>query len=321
MQELLKRFWAGEPRALARVISILENEESGREEIMRVVFPKTGRAYILGVTGAPGAGKSSLVDRLTFLLRRKNLKVGIVAVDPTSPFSGGALLGDRIRMQEHAVDQGVFIRSMGTRGSLGGLAGTTKEVVKAMDAFGFDWIMIETVGVGQAELDIMHVADSVVVVLTPGAGDSIQAIKAGIMEIADIFAVNKSDQPGAEKMALEIEMMLDLYTAEISWRPPVVKTSAVSGMGAEDLLAAIERHQRYILEKGSFQKKRAEQLRSETLEILDRKWQQLVRREMKLSEEVNRLLDSVARRELDPYTAASSILKFVMSGSVPGKEK
>ncbi|MGB9904824.1 MAG: ArgK/MeaB family GTPase, partial [Desulfotomaculales bacterium] len=196
-----------------------------------------------------------------------------------------------------------------------------KEVVKAMDAFGFDWIMIETVGVGQAELDIMHVADSVVVVLTPGAGDSIQAIKAGIMEIADIFAVNKSDQPGAEKMALEIEMMLDLYTAEISWRPPVVKTSAVSGMGAEDLLAAIERHRRYILEKGSFQKKRAEQLRSETLEILDRKWQQLVRREMKLSEEVNRLLDSVARRELDPYTAASSILKRVMSGSVSGQEK
>lgn len=321
MQELLKRFWAGEPRALARVISILENEESGREEIMKVVFPRTGRAYILGVTGAPGAGKSSLVDRLTFLLRRKNLRVGIVAVDPTSPFSGGALLGDRIRMQEHAVDQGVFIRSMGTRGSLGGLAGTTREVVKAMDAFGFDWIMIETVGVGQAELDIMHVADSVVVVLTPGAGDSIQAIKAGIMEIADIFAVNKSDQPGAEKMALEIEMMLDLYTAEISWRPPVVKTSAVSGMGAEDLLAAIERHRRYIQEKSSFQKKRAEQLRSETLEILDRKWQQLVRREMKLSEEVNRLLDSVARRELDPYTAASSLLKRVMSGSGSGQEK
>lgn len=319
MRDLLKRFWAGEPRALARVISILENEESGREEVMRAIFAKTGRAYVLGVTGAPGAGKSSLVDRLTSLLRKRNLKVGIVAVDPTSPFSGGALLGDRIRMQEHAVDQGVFIRSMGTRGSLGGLACTTKEVVKAMDAFGFDWVVVETVGVGQAELDIMHVADSVVVVLTPGAGDSIQTIKAGIMEIADVFAVNKSDLPGAEKMALEVEMMLDLHSAEIPWRPPVVKTSTVSGAGVEDLLAAVERHRAYLLEKGLFQKRREERLRSETLEILDRQWQQLVRREMKLSEEISGLLNAVERRELDPYTAAASILSWVVVNSKTGE--
>ncbi|MEW6424209.1 MAG: methylmalonyl Co-A mutase-associated GTPase MeaB [Bacillota bacterium] len=315
MQDLLQRFWAGEPRALARLISILENEESGRDELMRQLFTKTGRAYILGVTGSPGTGKSSLVDRLTAILRKQALRVGIVAVDPTSPFSGGALLGDRIRMQEHAVDQGVFIRSMGTRGSLGGLAHTTKEVVKAMDAFGFDWVIVETVGVGQAELDIMHVADSVIVVLTPGAGDSIQTIKAGIMEIADIFAVNKSDLPGADKVALEVEMMLDLHSPAVPWRPPVIKTSTVSGAGLEDLLSAIEKHRAYLVARGLFQKRREERLRSETLEILDRQWQRLVRKELKLSEEVNDLLEAVVKRQIDPYTAAASILNYVVVNS------
>jgi LAO/AO transport system kinase len=191
VDDLLEKFWAGEFRALARLISNLENEMGDRNELMCQLYPRTGRAYILGVTGSPGTGKSSLVDCLTTSLRKRSQKVAIVAVDPTSPFTGGALLGDRIRMQEHAVDQGVFIRSMATRGSLGGLAHTTKEVIKAIDAFGFEWIIVETVGVGQAELDIMNVADTTVVVLTPGAGDAIQTIKAGIMEIADVFAVNK----------------------------------------------------------------------------------------------------------------------------------
>ncbi|MEW5898253.1 MAG: methylmalonyl Co-A mutase-associated GTPase MeaB [Bacillota bacterium] len=312
MQELLEQFWAGEPRALARLISVLENEESARDELMRQLFSKTGRAYIIGITGSPGTGKSSLVDRLTSLLRKRGLKVGIVAVDPTSPFSGGALLGDRIRMQEHAVDQGVFIRSMGTRGSLGGLAHTTKEVVKAMDAFGFDWVIVETVGVGQAELDIMHVADSVIVVLTPGAGDSIQTIKAGIMEIADIFTINKSDLPGADKIAMEVEIMLDFHSQESPWRPPVVKTSTISGTGLEDLLSAIEKHRAYLLAKGLFEKRREKRLRSDTLEILDHHWQQLVRKEMKLSEEVNDILESVTRKQIDPYTAASLILNYVV---------
>lgn len=312
---MLNKFWAGEPRALARLISILENEEPERDEMMRQLFSNTGRAYILGVTGSPGTGKSSLVDRLTFLLRKRGDKVGIVAVDPTSPFTGGALLGDRIRMQEHAVDQGVFIRSMGTRGSLGGLAHTTKEVVKAMDAFGFNWIIVETVGVGQAELDVMHVADSVIVVLTPGAGDSIQTIKAGIMEIADVFAVNKSDLPGADKVSLEVEMMLDLQSKAMPWRPPVVKTSIVSGTGLEDLLSAIEKHHDYLMVEGLFRKRREERLKSETLEILDRQWQQLVRKKMKLSEEVSGLLESVANRQNDPYTAASLILEYVVASS------
>jgi len=315
MDDLLEKFWAGEFRALARLISTLENEMGDRNELMCQLYPRTGRAYILGVTGSPGTGKSSLVDCLTTLLRKRSQQVAIVAVDPTSPFTGGALLGDRIRMQEHAVDQGVFIRSMATRGSLGGLARTTKEVIKAIDAFGFEWIIVETVGVGQAELDIMNVADTTVVVLTPGAGDAIQTIKAGIMEIADIFAVNKSDLPGADKVALEVEMMLDLQSDRMAWRPPVMQTSVMNRSGMEDLLNAIEKHRSYLMEKGKFQEKRQSRLRAETLEILDHQWRQLVRQEIKLSEKVNKLLESVEYGESDPYTAASSILDHVVTNS------
>lgn len=315
MDDLLEKFRAGEFRALARMISILENETGDRDKLMRQLYPRTGRAYILGVTGSPGTGKSSLVDCLTALLRKRDQQVAIVAVDPTSPFTGGALLGDRIRMQEHAVDQGVFIRSMATRGSLGGLARTTKEVIKAIDAFGFEWIIVETVGVGQAELDIINVSDTTVVVLTPGAGDAVQTIKAGIMEIADVFAVNKGDLPGADKVALEVEMMLDLQVNRMAWRPPVVQTSAINRSGMEDLLNAIEKHRSYLMEKGKFQKKRRSRLRVETLEILDHQWQQLVRHEIKLSEKVNKLLESVEYGECDPYTTASSILDHVVANS------
>lgn len=321
VEDLLNRFWAGDHRALAKLISIIENEQPGHYDLKTELFPGTGRAYILGVTGSPGSGKSSLVDRLTSLFRKHGQSVGIVAVDPTSPFTGGALLGDRIRMQEHALDNGVFIRSMGTRGSLGGLAYTTKEVTKAMDAFGFDWIIVETVGVGQAELDIMHVADSVVVVLTPGAGDSIQTIKAGIMEIADIFAINKCDLSGADKVATEVEMALDLASVQKAWRPPVVKSSTISGEGLEDLLSAIERHRRYLTESKDLLKLRRERLIAETLEVLDRHWRQMVRREVKLSEEVNKILESVADRKTDPYSAATYILKYVVPDQGQNHEK
>lgn len=232
MQDLINRFTAGETRALARLISLLENEDDQHEQIIKELFKRTGQAYVIGFTGSPGAGKSSLVDQVVKQLRQAGKTVGIIAVDPTSPFTGGALLGDRIRMQQHALDKGVFIRSMGTRGSLGGLAKTTKDVVKAMDAFGFNYVIIETVGVGQAELDIMHVADSTVVVLTPGAGDAIQTIKAGIMEIADVFAVNKSDLSGADKIANEVEIMLDQQRADIDWRPPVKLCSSLKDTGS-----------------------------------------------------------------------------------------
>lgn len=319
IQELVSRFRNGEQRALGRLITLLENEVPERDQIMKQLYNLTGRAYILGVTGSPGAGKSSLVDKITIQLRQRNQKVGIIAVDPSSPFSGGALLGDRIRMQEHALDKGVFIRSMGTRGSLGGLARTTREVVKAMDAFGTDWVIIETVGVGQAELDIMHVADTTVVVLTPGAGDAIQTIKAGIMEIADVFAVNKADLPGAQKVVSEVEMMLNLQCDTKEWRPPVRTTSSLSGQGLPELLAAIDQHHSFLVDRGWLESRRQDRAKSQTLEIVDFRWQQLVRREMTLPGLIKELLSDVATRKTDPYTAATAILEHMVgTGKDPG---
>lgn len=316
MEDLLNRFWAGEHRALARVISMVENEMPEKDELLRKLYPRTGHGYILGVTGSPGAGKSSLVDRLVGEIRKRNETVGVIAVDPTSPFTGGAILGDRIRMNEHALDKGVFIRSMGTRGSLGGLSKTTKEVVKVMDAFGMDWVIIETVGVGQAELDIMYIADTTVVVLTPGAGDSIQSIKAGIMEIADVFAINKSDMPGADRVASETEMMLDLQDDHVKWRPPVVKTSTIhSGEGVDNLLAAVEKHRNHLTEKGTFLQRRQERAKNEALDIVNYQWQRLVKQQMNLPGRVNQLLEKVASRETDPYTASASILEWIMADS------
>lgn len=312
VQELVSRFMNGEQRALGRLITLLENEVPERDHIMKQLYNLTGHAYILGVTGSPGAGKSSLVDKLTMQLRQRGQSVGIIAVDPSSPFSGGALLGDRIRMQEHALDKGVFIRSMGTRGSLGGLARTTREVVKAMDAFGMDWVIIETVGVGQAELDIMHVADTTVVVLTPGAGDAIQTIKAGIMEIADVFAVNKADLPGAHKVVSEVEMMLDLQCKTKKWRPPVRPTSSLSGQGMPELLDTIYEHNSFLVEEGLLESRRQERARSQTLEIVDYRWQQLVRKEINLPGLINELLYDVATRKTDPYTAATAILEHMV---------
>ncbi|SFR06468.1 methylmalonyl Co-A mutase-associated GTPase MeaB [Desulfoscipio geothermicus] len=311
MQDLVDRFKAGETRALARLISLLENEDPQHEELLKELFKRTGQAYVVGFTGSPGAGKSSLVDQVVKQLRREGLTVGVIAVDPTSPFSGGALLGDRIRMQEHALDKGVFIRSMGTRGSLGGLAKTTKDVVKAMDAFGFDWVIIETVGVGQAELDIMHVADTTVVVLTPGAGDAIQTIKAGIMEIADVFAVNKSDMPGAEKIVTEVEIMLDQQCDQAKWRPPVKPTSSLAGTGIVELLDAIKGHRQHLADNNILQIKRQQRMRAETLEIVNFKWQQKVLKQLNLPGKVNDLLDQVVQKQLDPYTAAHAILEYV----------
>lgn len=311
MKDLLERFNAKETRALARLISLLENEDPNQEEILKIIFQQTGRAYVIGFTGSPGAGKSSLVDKIVKKIRQQEQTVGIIAVDPTSPFTGGALLGDRIRMQEHSLDKGVFIRSMGTRGSLGGLAKTTKDVVKAMDAFGFDWVIVETVGVGQAEFDIIHVADTTIVVLTPGAGDSIQTIKAGIMEIADVFAINKADMPGADRVAAEVEIMLDHQSDQTKWRPPVKLVSSLTGQGIDELFEAIMEHRSNMEINDLISKKRSERTRSETLEIVNYKWQKNVYKQLSLPGKVNELLDQVTQKQIDPYTAAYSILDYV----------
>jgi LAO/AO transport system kinase len=313
---LTDRLLAGDPRAVARAISFVENEAPEGAEIVRRVFTRTGRAYLVGVTGAPGAGKSTLVDRLTAEIRAAGLTVGVVAVDPTSSFSGGAILGDRVRMQAHAGDPGVFIRSMATRGHLGGLAHATGEVALLLDASGKQIVIIETVGVGQDEVDIVRTADVSIVTLTPGAGDEVQALKAGIMEIADIFVVNKADRDGADRTVASVEALLALQTFGAgAWRPPIVKTVATTGQGIADLVAAVERFRAHTQATlGSRRKARAEfRLR----EILSRRFLQRVESAVLGPGEFEAYLERIARRELDPYSAASEIMTRALAASGP----
>ncbi|MGI6553447.1 MAG: methylmalonyl Co-A mutase-associated GTPase MeaB [Bacillota bacterium] len=305
---LAEEIMQGNRRSLAKAITLIENEEIDKEGLLARLYPLTGKARIIGVTGPPGAGKSSLVDCLTREFRSQGLKVGIIAVDPTSPFSGGALLGDRIRMQEHALDPGVFIRSMGTRGSLGGLSRATKEAVILFDAFGFQIILIETVGVGQSELDIMHAADTVLVVMSPGGGDVVQTMKAGIMEIADIFVINKADLDGADRTAEELETTLDLAGGQ-EWKPPVVKTISLNGDGIQELVHLIYAHACYLEDSGLLQKMRGKRLHEEVMEIVMQRLQQNVFRRFRLEEQFQELLTNVATRNIDPYTAARKILR------------
>ncbi len=240
--DLGQRVLGGDPRALARAATIVENRNRESEPLMRELFPHTGHAVLIGITGSPGAGKSTLVDRLTHALRRDGKRVGVIAVDPTSPYSGGAILGDRIRMLDHYADPGVFIRSMATRGALGGIAKATTEMALLLDAAGCDVVLVETVGVGQDEVEIARLADVTVVVLVPGMGDDVQAIKAGIMEIADVFVINKADQPGADRLEREIKTAEEFAKRPDSWRPPIVRAVAKDGTGIEETLAAIERY-------------------------------------------------------------------------------
>ena len=305
---LSARVLDGDPRALARAISLVEDEATQGAELVRQIFPHTGRAYLVGITGAPGSGKSTLVDRLTTEIRATSQTVGIVAVDPTSPFSGGAILGDRVRMQAHAGDAGVFIRSMATRGHLGGLARATGEVALILDAAGKDIVIIETVGVGQDEIDIVRTADVSVVTLVPGAGDEVQALKAGIMEIADIFVVNKADREGADRTVASIEANLSLQTfAPGEWRPPTVKTEATTGRGVAELLDAIGRFRGHTAaSQGARRRARAEyRLR----ELLARRFVEHVERRVLSDGEFDRILDRIAAREIDPYTAVDDIFK------------
>lgn len=319
MQQLVQDLLKGNRRAAARLISQIENDAPGKREFLKEIFPHTGRAYVIGVTGAPGAGKSSLVDVLLQKMRADGLKVGVIGVDPTSPFSGGAILGDRIRMQEHALDKEVFIRSMGTRGSLGGLARATREAIQVLDALGKDVVLIETVGVGQSEVDIVKTADSTMLVLTPAGGDSVQTIKAGIMEIADIFVINKADLPGAERTATEINMMLDMKESE-AWRPPVLLTVSVRNEGTEALWNSLKEHRNYLEESGKLMEIRRARVRRELTEqveylVKNRVWNQ-VKEQVRLDD----LVEKIVLRRQDPYSAAYEMLAKINYYGEEGKE-
>jgi LAO/AO transport system kinase len=314
---LTERLLARDPSALARAITLVENETDEGAAIVGQVYARSGRAYLVGVTGSPGAGKSTLADRLIGEWRRAELTVGVLAVDPTSPYTGGAILGDRVRMQAHAEDDGVFIRSMATRGHLGGLAQTTTEAATLLDAAGFDIVMIETVGVGQDEVDIVRTADISLVVVVPGAGDDVQALKAGIMEIADIFVVNKADRDGADRTAASIETMLSLEERPAGeWRPPIVRTEATTGRGVPELVATIERFRSATTATmGERRRVRAEwRLR----ELLGRQFLQHLERHVLAPGEFAAVLDQLATRAADPYTAAAAIVRRGTVGGATG---
>ena len=308
---LAERVLAGDVRGVARAISLVEDETPAGADLIREIYPRTGRAYLIGVTGPPGAGKSTLVDRLTTELRRAGQTVGIVAVDPTSPFTGGALLGDRVRMGAHYRDEGVFIRSMATRGHLGGLARATSDVALVLDAAGKDVVVIETVGVGQDEVDIVRAADISVLVLVPGTGDEVQALKAGIMEIADIFVVNKADRDGADRLVESVAGTLSLQAFEPGkWRPPIQKTVATVGTGVSELLEAVQAFRTHSADARTSRQHVRQEFRLR--DLLSHRFLQLV--EESLPEgEWQRIVDGIASRETDPYSAAIDIMRRVVA--------
>jgi LAO/AO transport system kinase len=306
-QPLIQQLRSGDPRSLARAISIVENRSPGWSDLLKTLFPETGHARILGLTGAPGAGKSTLVDQLAKHYRKENRTVGIIAVDPTSPYTGGAILGDRIRMQDHFSDPGIYIRSMATRGSLGGLARTTADVATVMDASGRDLIMIETVGVGQDEVDIVRLADVTVVILVPGMGDDVQSIKAGIMEIADIFVINKSDREGAERVEREIRALQSLAIRSDHWTPPIVKTVASDGTGIGELVAAIAEYEAYLQKENLVLQHSIENWQERLIEMLRDSLLERARDQMQ-DGRLAAYAAEVAGHKRDPYTLVEEIL-------------
>jgi LAO/AO transport system kinase len=306
LQSLIESLRSGDARTLARAISTVENRGPGWSDLLKAAFPHTGQARVIGLTGSPGAGKSTLVDQLARLYRQQDRTVGIIAVDPTSPYTGGAILGDRIRMQDHFADSGIYIRSMATRGSLGGLARTTADVASVLDASGRDVILIETVGVGQDEVEIVRLADITVVILVPGMGDDVQTIKAGIMEIADIFVINKSDREGAERVEREIRALQSLAVRHDGWTPPTVKTVASEGKGVQELAAAIVEYERYLQKENRALKKSVENWQERLVEMLRDAMLERARAQLGDGNLTN-LAAEVAEHKRDPYTLIEEI--------------
>ena len=321
-EELARGVLAGKSRPVGRAISEVERDSGDVPEILRRVFRETGRARIIGITGPPGAGKSTLVLRLAQAYRRQGRTVGVVAVDPSSPFTGGAILGDRIRMAEIYTDPGVFIRSMATRGTLGGLARATSDAVDILDAAGFQVILIETVGVGQDEVDVVRAADTTAVVLVPGLGDDIQAIKAGILEIADVFIVNKAEREGSDRAVSELSMMLDLSAhGSGTWRPPIVKTTAPSGAGVPEAVQALESHGTYLAQSAEGARRRAVRARSRLLALLEDRFRRTIEARAPEPDGLEEAVRGVTARREDPYTAAGRLFDRLVRDAREGAAK
>jgi len=307
--ELLKRFLNNEKPAIARVITQIENGK--HPELLKEIFPHTGNAYHIGITGPPGAGKSSLVNAIVPRLLEGNKKVGIIAVDPTSPFSGGALLGDRIRMNDLALNENVFIRSMATRGSLGGLASKTKDVALVMDAAGMDYVVIETVGVGQIELDIAQVCDTTIVVLVPESGDSIQAMKAGLLEVADILIVNKGDRNGSDRLMLELKFAFELRDQNVGWDVPIIKTIAIENQGIEELDKTIRSHKKYLETSGTLEIERKKNLKIRIDELIEEKIIEHLHEYIIDQKQLHKMIDRAYNREITPHQISEEITKKI----------
>ena len=307
--EISERLMAGDRRALSRVISQFERGDPEASQVLKAIDPHTGGAYTVGITGPPGAGKSTMVDRLTQLLRQKGLKVGIIGVDPTSPFTGGAILGDRIRMQRHYLDDGVFIRSVATRGSSGGVPRIVKGVVRLLDAGGIDVVLVETVGVGQSELGIMGVADTILLTMIPESGDAIQTLKAGIMEIADIYVVNKSDRDGANLMAAAIKANLGLDSSHREWDPPVLQTQALTGDGIEELWSKVQEHRDFLASSQRLEEQRSKRRKQEFLEAVEEEVGRRLKALVAGDPTLITTLEKVATKDAEPFSSAMNFLE------------